>query len=79
MSSRRRKLERRRRRRRSMSDVPICELCKSVRKIPVSRRWRGGLCLGAPRVAAPGCISISTAAGGLDQKDKYDDIYLYSD
>ena len=55
MNWRRRKLGRRRRRRRFMSDVLICELCKSVRKIPVlrrsSRRWRGGLRLDALRLA----------------------------
>ena len=28
-------------------------------------------------ISPAGCIS--TAAGGLDQKEKYDDIYLYSD
>ena len=67
MSSRRRKLERRRRRRRSTSES-ICELCKSVRNIPVSRRWR----------TAGGGSGLDQ--GGLDQKkEKYDDIYLYND
>ena len=63
MSSRRRKRGRRRRRRRFMSDsVGRCELCKSVRKIPVSRhssrRWREGLRLDAPRVAVLLCLEL---------------------